>query len=74
MSISKESRALILLALGSPETDDAPLAIACVLSAVHAEAEMLNMGENLARTRLCWSTRTSRDSKRCNTSLATMSA
>ncbi|MEI9940356.1 MAG: hypothetical protein WDO69_24330 [Pseudomonadota bacterium] len=47
MSICKGARALILLALGSPETDDAPLAIRCVLSSLHAEAEMLQMGENI---------------------------
>ena len=47
MNVTKEARALILMALGSPETDDAPLAISCVLSAMHAEAEMLEMGENL---------------------------
>lgn len=46
MTVSKEARALILLGLGSPETEDAPLAIGCAISALHAEAEMLGQGEN----------------------------
>lgn len=42
-----ETRKMLLLALGSPETDDAQLALGCVLSALRAEAEMLEQGENL---------------------------
>jgi len=44
-----KARDLILQALGSPATDDAPLALGCVLDSLHAEAEMLQMGENLGQ-------------------------
>jgi hypothetical protein len=37
----------MLQALGSLETDDLQTAIGIVLGAMHAEAEMLQMGENL---------------------------
>ena len=45
----KGARAITLQALGSLETDDLQTALSIVLSGLHAEAEMLQMGENLGQ-------------------------
>jgi hypothetical protein len=46
-TINQKDRRLILLGLGSPETDNAHDALGCAISALDAEAEMLAQGENL---------------------------
>jgi hypothetical protein len=46
MSNRKGAREVILQALGTIETE-AQAGLSCVLSVMHAEAEMLAMGENL---------------------------
>jgi hypothetical protein len=47
MSRSNGARAIMLQALGSMETDDLQTALGIVLGTLHAEAKMLQMGENL---------------------------